>query len=215
MFQRSLWTEHVNITAWYKTTMIKIILFCLIVLPPSSTFLQARNKLIEWQPKSMGSNNERWQDGTEVFRVLERVEIESFTVGNKITIGKEFPGSDDWLNDLVIRVRNISGQKLTAIQITLVLPQLGPGSPDVVYCYGCAPAESAQGIAANESVDLKMIGGGFYDFVKLRAAEKGGIAQIDKAQIRNMFVTLPDNNRWVSRCIKTTDAKNACSADQN
>lgn len=195
--------------------MIKIILFCLIVISPSSAFLQSQTKLIEWQPKPLWSNNERWQDGTEVFRVLDRVEIESFTVGNKIAIGEAFPGSDDWLNELVIRVRNISGQKLTAIQITLVLPQLGPGSPDVVYCYGCVPEQRAKGIAANQSVDLKMIGGGFYDFVKFRAAEKGGIAQINKARIRDMYVTLPDNKSWVSGCIKTTDTKNACLADQN
>jgi hypothetical protein len=59
-------------------------------------------------------------------------------------------------------------------------------------------------------VDLKMPGGGFYDFVKMRAGEKGGIAQINKAQIRVMFVTLPDKSQWVSGCIKTADAKNAC-----
>ena len=158
----------------------------------------------------MGSNNERWTDGTQPFRILDRVEIESVTVGKPITIGQAFTADDDWLRDIVIRVRNISGQQVSAIQATLVLPQIGPGSPDIVYCYGCAPAEKAKGIPAGEAVDLKMPAGGFYDFVKMRAGEKGGISQINKAEIRDMLVTLPDGTRWVSGCIKTKDAQNAC-----
>ena len=187
------------------------ILLCVTFFASVFALAQTQTKLIEWQERPLGSNNERWEEGTEVFRVLESVEIESFTVGEKaITIGKEFSADDDWLRDLVIRVRNVSGQKVVAIQVTLVLPQIGPGSPDVVYCYGCAPEEMAKGIAAGESVELKMPGGGFYDFVKIRAVEKGGISQISKAQIRLMFVTLPDSKRWVSGCIKTTDAKTSC-----
>jgi hypothetical protein len=138
------------------------------------------------------------------------VEIVDLAVGKPITIGEAFSADDDWLQSVVIRVRNISGQQLAAIQVTLVLPQLGPGSPDVVYCYGCAAEQKAKGIAAGEVVELKMIGGGFYDFVKMRAAEKGGIAQINKARIWIMNVSLPDKTRWVSGCIKTVDAKNAC-----
>jgi hypothetical protein len=188
----------------------KILCVCVIVFAQSFALQQAQTKLIEWQAKPMGSNNELWADGTQLFRILERIEIMNLTVGKPITMGQEFTADDDWLRDLVIRVRNISGQQVASIQVTLVLPQMGPGSPDVVYCYGCAAAEKHKGIAAGEAVDLKMIGGEFYDFVKSRAAEKGGIGQINKAQIRDMYVKLPDNSRWVSGCIKTLDIKNAC-----
>jgi hypothetical protein len=186
---------------------IKIICFCVIIFGASFAFPQTPGKLIEWRSRPMG----RWTDGTQVFQVLDRVEIENLTVGKPITIGQAFTADDDWLQNLVIRVRNISGQQIAAIQVTLILPQLGPGSPDVVYCYGCELAEKAKGIAAGEAVDLKMIGGEFYDFVKSRAAVKGGgISQISKAQIQVIFVTLPDNTRWVSGCVKTADVKNAC-----
>jgi hypothetical protein len=190
------------------THSIKI--FSLLLLVCAASFSQTPTKVIEWQAKPVGHNNERWADGTQTFKVLNSVEIEQFTVGTPVTIGEKFAADDDWLKDLVIRVRNTSGQPLASIQITLVLPQMGSGSPDVVYCYGCAPDEKAKGIAAGESVDLKMPGGGFYDFVKMRAAEQGGISQINKAQVRIMFVTLPDKRLWASGCIKTTDAKNAC-----
>lgn len=193
-----------------RVRLITLITVCMIVCGSSFAVAQTQSKVIEWQEKPMGSNNERWADGTQLVRILDRVEIEKLTVGQPITMGQQFSGGDDWLQSLVIRVRNISGQQLSSIQLTLVLPQFGPGSPDVVYCYGCDPAQKAKGIAAGEVVDLKMLGGGFYDFVKMRAAEKGGIAKINQAQIRDMLVKLPDNTRWVSGCIKTTDAKNAC-----
>ena len=189
---------------------INIISLCGVVYASSFAFPQTQTKLIEWQEKPMGSNNERRSDGAQVVRVLDQVEIENITVGKPVVIGEAFAADDDWLKNLVIRVRNISGKQLSSIQVTLVLPQFGPGSPDVVYCYGCAPDEKAKGIANGEAVDLKMPDGGFYDFVKGRAVEKGGISQINKAQIWLMYVTLPDNTRLISGCIKTTDAKSAC-----
>ena len=185
---------------------IKILSLGLLVCALS--FLQTPTKLIEWQAKPLKGTR---TDGAQVYPVLDRVEIERFTVGKPVTIGEAFSAGDDWLQDLVIRVRNASGRRIEAIQVTLVLPQMNPGSPDVIYCYGCAPAEKEKGIESGDAVDLKMIGGGaYYDFVKMRAAEKGGIAQISKAEIRDMYVTLPDKTVWVSRCIRTKDAKNAC-----
>lgn len=177
----------------------------------SFVFTQTPTKVIEWQEKPVGSNNERWADGTQTYRLLDRVEIEEFRVGVPVRIGEPFSADDDWLQKLVIRVRNTSGQKIASIQITLGLPQMGNTSPDVVYCYGCAPDEKAKGIAPGESVELKMPGGGMYEFVKGRATEVGGISQINKAQIKIMYVTLPDKTLWVSGCIKTTDVKNACA----
>lgn len=108
-------------------------------------------------------------------------------------------------------MKNVSDQRLLAIQITLILPEMDHSSPDIVYCYGCAAAEKAKGVSPGEVVELKMLGGGFYDWVKTRAADKGGISQISKAQIRDMFVTLPDGTRWLSGCVRTADPKNACA----
>lgn len=188
---------------------MSLILFCLLC-GASSTSSQTQSKLIEWQPKPMGSNNERWTDGTQLFRVLDQVQIESVAVEEPITIGQSFTADDDWLKSIVFRVRNLSGQQLAAIQLTLILPQMDQASPDVIYCYGCAPEEKAKGIAPGETVEVKILRDEYYDFVKSRAVDKGGISQISRAQIREMFVTLRDGTRWVSGCIKTADAKNAC-----
>ena len=129
----------------YSFLSVRMATMVLIILAASFSLAQTPTKLLEWQLKPTGSHNERWADGTQLFRVLDRVEIESVTVGNSITIGQPFAADDDWLKNLVLRVRNLSGQQVTAIQVTLILPQMDHSSPDVVYCYGCAPAEKAKG----------------------------------------------------------------------
>jgi hypothetical protein len=197
-------------TSTYSFLSARMTALALILFAASFSSSQTPSKVIEWQLKPMGSNNERWAAGTQLFKVLDRVEIQSVAVGNAITIGQPFAADDDWLKNLVIRVRNVSGQQVTAIQVTLILPEMDHSSPDVVYCYGCAPTEKVKGVSAGETVELKMLGGGFYDWVKGRTAERGGISHISRAQIREMFVTLPDNTHWVSGCIKTADTKNAC-----
>jgi hypothetical protein len=172
---------------------------------------QSRPKLVEWTPRPIGSNNERAAAGTQIFRQLDSIEIEDVSAEDKsITIGQGFDAADDWLRSITVRVKNVSDQQLSAIQVTLVLPEMDHSSPDIVYCYGCAPAEKAKGVSPGEVVELKILGADFYDWVKTRAADKGGISHISKAQIRDMRVTLPDGTHWVSGCVKTADAKNAC-----
>jgi hypothetical protein len=61
-----------------------------------------------------------------------------------------------------------------------------------------------------EVVELKMLGGGFYDWVRSRIAEKGSISRINKAEIRNMYVTLPAGPTWFSGCVKTANPRSAC-----
>ena len=122
-----------------------IILSCLMTCAATFSLSQTQSKVIEWQLKPMGSNNERRSDGAQLFRILGRVQIEDIAVGNSITIGQPFSAGDDWLKDLVIRVQNVSGQPVESIQVTLVLPQINPGSPDVVYCYGVRALRKGKG----------------------------------------------------------------------
>jgi hypothetical protein len=190
----------------YSTVVLLSLVLCAASFSPSQT----HNKLLEWTLKPMGSNNERWAAPTQLFPLLDRVEIEDVAVeGNSITIGQPFEADDDWLKSLSIHVRNVADQQFVAIQVTLILPEMDHASPDVVYCYGCEASEKAKGVSPGEVVEVKMLGGGFYDWVKSRAVEKG-ISKITKAQIREMYVTLPDGSVWVSGCVKTKDAKSAC-----
>ena len=135
--------------------------------------------------------------------------------GKSITLGEPFAAADDWLKTFTVRVRNISGERLVSAQVTLVLPEMGLGSPDIVFCYGCAAAEKEKGFMPGEVVELKMLGGGFYDWVRSRIAEKGSVSRINKAEIQHMYVTPTNGPTWFSGCVKTTNPRNACPRPVN
>ncbi|MDQ1637668.1 MAG: hypothetical protein QOF62_1007 [Pyrinomonadaceae bacterium] len=183
----------------------------LILCVASLALAQTQKKTVEWTPRPIGSNNERVAPGIRLYPQIEQIQIENVVIdGASITLGQSFPANDDWLKTLIIRVRNVSPQRVISIQMTLILPEMDHASPDIVYCYGCARADKEKGVGPGEIVELKLLGGGFYDWVKSRTEEKGGIALMAKAQIRETLVTLPDGTRWLSGCVKTADAKNAC-----
>jgi hypothetical protein len=142
---------------------------------------------------------------------IDGVEIEDIVVAGKSQIvGEAFTADDHWLRTVTFRVRNVSGLKLVRIQITVVLLEMGNESPDVVFCYGCAPAEREKGIGPGEVVELKMLGGEFYDWLRSRIEEKGPLSRITTAEMHHMYVTLPNGPMWFSGCVKTTGPRNAC-----
>ncbi len=152
----------------------------------------------------------------QLFRQIDAAEIEDIAVdGKSITVGQPFAAGDDWLKTFTVRVRDISGQRLVSAQVTLVLPEMGVGSPDIVFCYGCAAVEKEKGFMPGEVVELKMPGGGFYDWVRSRIAGKGSVSRITKTEIHHMYVTPPTGPKWFSGCVKTTNPGNACPRPVN
>lgn len=182
-----------------------------VVFATTSVYSQTQYKVIEWSKSPIGSNNERLAADLQLSRQIDGVEIEDIAVGGKpITVGEPFAADEDWLKTISFRVRNISGQRLVRVQITVVLPEMSHGSPDIVFCYGCATAEKEKGLNAGEDVEFKMLDGGFYDWVRSRIAEKGNVSRITKAEIHHMYVTPPTGPTWFSGCVKTANPKNAC-----
>jgi hypothetical protein len=182
------------------------LLFCLVTIG----FSQTGTKTVEW-PKNPGSRIRRVGPGMRLLQMHDSIEIEEVTVeGKPITIGKSFTATDHWLKSIRIRVRNISNQPVSMIQMTFILPEMN-ASPDIPLCYGCSVAEKNKGVAPGEEVELKILGGGFYNWVVGSATrEKDSIAAISKAEIRDTLLVLPSGEQWVSECVKTADSKNAC-----
>ena len=176
-------------------------------------FSQSQSKVVGWSKSPIGRNNEKTSGSLQLYPKIDGVEIEDFAVDAKsIIIGEPFSAGDDWLRSFSVRVRNISDQRLLKVQITLVLPEMDSESPDVVFCYGCAGAEKDKVVMPGEVVELKMLGGGFYYGIKSRISEKGSVSRINKAELRNMYVTLANDTTWFSGCVKTANPRNACPA---
>ena len=146
-----------------------------------------------------------------VLAQFESFEIEEILVeGKPITIGQPFNASDDWLNDITIRVKNISQQKFATIQVTLVLPEIKFG-PDIPVCYGCAADQHGKFFNPGDEVELKTLRSDkFYNWVKTTVAEKTPLSTITTAQIRETLVILADGSSWWSECVRAANQLNAC-----
>jgi hypothetical protein len=140
---------------------------------------------------------------------FDSFEIEEILVeGKPITIGQPFNATDDWLNDITIRIKNISQQKVAAIQMTLVLPEIKFG-PDIPVHYPWTGEQ--HGFGPGDEVELKTIHSDkFYDWVKTSISEKAPLSTITTAQIRDTLAVLSDGSSWLSECVKTANPLNAC-----
>lgn len=190
----------------FHSSLARLIVLALLVAP--SIIAQSQGKTIEWSPHPLSSHGVRTAPDTHAFDQLNSIEIEDITAnGQSITIGQPFFASDDWLEGIAFRVRNISGQRLAAIQIDLVLPEMSH-TVGLPFIYG-NPSEKEKAILPGEEVELR-IPVGIYGWAKERIAETGSLSRISKAQVREMLVTLPDGTKWFSGCVKTATPKNAC-----
>jgi hypothetical protein len=180
------------------------------VMPVSS---QTQQKIIEWGLSPIATNDEfAANPKLPLSRKIHDIEIEDLAVnGKSILVAEPFDAADDWLNGITFRVKNISSQPIGSVQVTIVLPQMKNHGPDIVYCYGCAPAERVVGVMPGKVVELKMLGGEFYDAVKTRIAESANLSNINKAEIRTIFITPVAGQSWSGGCVKTTNPRNACS----
>ena len=142
---------------------------------------------------------------------FDAFEIEEILVeGKSVTIGQPFTARDDWLNDITIRIKNISQQTFATIQMTLVLPEITRG-PDIPVCFGCAADQRAKGFGPGDEVELKTLRDEkFYNWVKTSVAEKTPLSTITTAQIRETLAILPGGSSLLSECVKTTNPLNAC-----
>lgn len=189
---------------------VAVNLLCSFVFANPPVVFQIPDKVVEWSKTRAGSYPETTAPGIQSFRQIDGIEIEEIAVNGKaVTVGKPFAADDDWLKNLTVRVKNTSSQPLTAVQLTLVLPELRI-PPQIAYCYPSSDAEKGKSIMPGGEVTLKMPEGGFYDWVRDQIAKDRPLSQVAKAEIYTTSVTLPDGMQWVSGCVKTVDPRNAC-----
>jgi hypothetical protein len=190
--------------------------FCLvtlIVLAAGITPAYSQSpRTIEWPKDSM--RNSRGRSGSPDLRLVDRIEqieIETIKVeGQSITIGEPFAASDEWLQNTSFRVKNISGQELKFVQITLVLPEITEGSPQLPFvCNECRVDGKQIPITPGSEIELR-IPSTIYEWAKGIIAQKSKLANITRAKILAVSVKTSDDLNWSSDCVKTRDGKSAC-----
>jgi hypothetical protein len=183
-----------------------------LLLGTSPAFSQSQNKIVQWSGNHVGSYRPKTAPEVQWFSQIDGIEIQGFAVGGKsITLREPFAANDDWLRDFTVRVKNVSQESLMNVQLDVHLNQMTV-PVQVVFCYPCTgkAMEKGKRILPGEEVNLIMLSGGYYDWVKKQIARKYSPSQITKAEIEIVIVSLPDGKRWESGCVKTFDPKNAC-----
>ena len=134
---------------------------------------QEQRKMVEWANHrniNTGEIAEPWS------KQIDALELEEILIGGRVvTIGDPVRAGIDWINELIFRVKNISAEDITFVQITVTLPEI-TRSPQIPFLAPCGNRENQTCLRPGEQVDLKIPKGKLYDWVKEQVAkEKRGI----------------------------------------
>ena len=86
---------------------------------------------------------------------IDALELEEILIGGRVvTIGDPVPAGIEWINDLTFRVKNISPEDITFVQITVTLPETSR-SPQIPFLAPCGNRENQTCLRPGEQVDLE------------------------------------------------------------
>jgi hypothetical protein len=194
-------------TALRRLSLVPAVLAC-VFFATVSVFSQSKNRTLQWAEIPLSNRNMAGAPGTEVLAQVEVLEVKEISVaGKSITIGEPFAADDNWLTNLTFRLKNISNQTFSSIQIDLILPEIMPGGPLVSLCYGCGGVGMGRSMMPGDEVEMKVV---FQQWVTDQIKSKSNPSAITKAQIQHVSVKQPDGKKLFGGCIRTADQKNAC-----
>ena len=191
-----------------KAARLLTVLAVVLLATTTSAFSQTKNRTLQWPEIPLSNRNMIGAPGTEVLAQVEVLEVKDISVaGKSITIGQPFAADDNWVTNLTLRLKNVSNQIFSIIQIDLILPEIMPGGPLVSLCYGCGGVGMGQSISPGDEFEMKVV---FQNWVTDQIKSKSDPSSITKAQIQHISVKQPDGKKLFSGCIRTADQKNAC-----
>jgi len=192
-------------------TVFRTVFFAAVLLLLCAGASRAQDRVIVWSAHPRGSDGILAAPPMQMVKQIDWIEIEAIDIeGVSVIIGQPFKASSDWIKHITFKVKNNSAKTITHLQLALTLPQI-KGERQVPYTidgYGVRPAAR---IRPGERVELQLIRGGVYDWLKSLAAEqKVDFASIDKAQVLYLLVFFDDGTQFSSGCVKTSDVWHPC-----
>ena len=118
---------------------------------------QERDRLITTFRRGMVENLSK-PDGSLIYTHLSVVEVIGFSLaGVPITPGQPFRADDDWLTNLRVKVRNVSGAAISHIDMSFALPEAKFAQDGRSYTMGFSLRYKAGARVNNESPEMKVI----------------------------------------------------------
>ncbi len=137
--------------------------------------------------------------------------------GRSVRRNEKFDADDDWLRELTIRVKNVSGKRILFASIDLLFPAAEPGGPRAIdqIDYGNrelltrppTPNELRSGIEPQQEVDIQL-NGIAYDRVRSLLADIGYVG-IPRVELRLGRVIFQDDSTWYAGSPFRRDARDS------
>ena len=189
-----------------KAALIRVGAF--ILFATTTLFSQSKERTLQWAEIPISNRNTMSAVGSQVLAQIESLEIKDISVaGKSITMGQPFAADDNWITSLTIRVKNISSQNFSSIQLDMILPEITDGGPLIPVCYGCGGVGMGRIMMPGDEFEMKVA---FPQWVTDQIKSKSNPSLITKAEIKHIVVMQSDGKKLLSGCIRTADQKNAC-----
>jgi hypothetical protein len=191
-------------------SIFKGIILLLCVTP---ALAQAPDGVVLWPENTMGRLRQNQVANMRLAEVDTPIEITNVAVNGKtIIIGESFATSDNWIRNLTVRVKNISGQPIKSIDMSISFPDVRTSNGTGIGFTlrgGSTPAGKQKAIMPGEEVELKWIEAE-YQMFKEMSVRLNVSADYRKAQIGMTSVIFTDGTLWGSDCLKATEPRNSC-----
>ena len=175
------------------------------ILFPLLVFSQAKDRIIDWHPQTLQGTFVKGADGKQVFSNIEALRIIEIKSDDKaVTLGHPFSVSGDWLKNLTVKVRNVSGKPIASIRIHFNLPEAKykEGTMGFSLEYGKALSTGINyGVQRNIMPDEELVlfrSEAHYNRDRDGIAQKAGITDFSKVLIGMTIVQFEDGTLWSS-----------------
>jgi hypothetical protein len=188
--------------------------FGIIILLPLLAYSQVQDRIIDF-PARTQSSFVKGEDGKMVTSNIEALEIVEIRVGDKtVLLGQSFSAGDDWLKNLTVRVKNISGKPISSIRMHFGLPgaKYKEGTMGFSLEYGKALSTGIdygvqKSIIPNEELVL-FRNEAHYNRDRNGIAQKAGVINFSEVLIGVTTVRFEDGMVWSGWRLPTVDQSN-------
>lgn len=140
-----------------KRTKVILLLMLLEIVAFSGLQAQERERLISSSKSGMRQTLSQ-PDGSTAPSNLNMIEVIGFTVaGAPVTLGQRFRADDDWLKNLRVKVKNVSGKSISHLHLVMGLPEAKFVKDGRDYSMGFALEYIAESKARDADPKMKIV----------------------------------------------------------
>lgn len=169
---------------------------------PCGAAAQSRERLLEWdwkgpsRPLPLIRESGEEAPGAEThFVALELVGVSA--AGGAVEVGQPFEAGDEWVTDLKVRFRNVSGKPISGAVLFLSYPEARHEGGVMTFnlAYGTAAAARQPAVAPGEEFEMTRTPEE-HERQRRRLAKLGGVTSVGRVGFGFVIVNFEDGGEW-------------------